>query len=224
MNRRTGKSLLLAMFTAGFGMAAAPFQPEGPPPAPECGEGGRELSRGPQGHRRGRPAPGTSRARPSPETVAGWRTFFDALKGELATYSAATGSEREIHLARPVAPDGSWPSSAINWAPVVPIRSALDEWLTPRVRIAWAERRLFDYVEAHRGDSSGSTEHTMAWKKFVDDDLGSALAGYESAKTVQARRAALKRLTGVLASLRKNNQAVSWPYSHGAPGGPRRSL
>ncbi len=211
MNRRTGKSLLLAVFTAGVGLAAAPFQPEGPPPPPNAAKAPSSyhaVTKAIDDAIRPWDQPGAT----APATATGWRAFFDALKGELATYSAASGSDARLtSLGRLHQMDlALW---GVAWGPAVSIRSALDEWLTPRVRIAWAERRLFDFVEAHRADSPGSTEHTMAWKKFVDDDLGLALAGYEAAKTVQGRRAALKRLTGVLAALRKNNQAVAWPYS-----------
>jgi hypothetical protein len=147
-----------------------------------------------------------------PPSAPGWRAFFDALKGELATYAAATSANARLaSLGRLHQLDlALW---GIAWGPAGPVRSALDDWLAPRVRLAWAERKLTDFAEAHRADSPGSTEHSQLWKKFVDDDLGSALAAYEAARTVQARRAALKRLTGVLAALRQNNRSVSWVYS-----------
>lgn len=211
MKRRSGKSLLLAMFTVAAGLAAAPFQDDGPPPPPNAARAASSyhaIAKAIDDATRPWDQPGAT----APPTAAGWRAFFDALKGELATYSAATDAGSQLaSLGRLHKMDlALW---GVAWGPAFAVRSALDEWLTPRVRIAWAERRLFDFIEAHGGDSPGSTEHTAAWKKFVDDDLASALAGYEGAKTVQARRAALKRLTGVLAALRKNNQTASWPYS-----------
>ena len=211
MRRRIGKRLLLAMFTAGAGLAAAPFQPEGPPPPPNAAKAPASyhaVTKAVDDATR----PWDQAGATAPPAAPGWRAFFDALKGELATYAAATNTNAKLtSLGRLHQMDlALW---GIAWGPAIQVRSALDEWLTPRVRIAWAERRLSDFVDAHRADSPGSTEHSQLWKKFVDDDLGSALAGYEAARTVQARRAALKRLTGVLAALRQNNQSVSWAYS-----------
>ena len=147
-----------------------------------------------------------------PEAAPGWRTFFDALGQELDTYAAAPDEQaRLVSLNRlhemGLALDG------VPWAPVARVRVALAEWLTPRVRLAWAERRLIDFVNGQKGTSPTTTENSERWVKFVGDDLGAALASYEGAKTVQARRTALKALTGVLGSLREKNQAVAWPYS-----------
>ena len=211
MNRRTGKSLLLAVFAAGCGLAAAPPQPDGPPPPPNAAKAA------PSYHAVARAIDDATRpwdqtGATAPAAAPGWRAFFDALKGELATYARATNEAgRLASLDRLHRMDlALW---GVAWGPAVRVRSTLDEWLTPRVRVAWAERRLIDYVEAHRGDSPGSTEHSTSWKRFIDDDLGAALSGYESARTVQARRVALKRLTGVLAALRNTNRATAWPYS-----------
>ena len=211
MRRRTGKQLLLAMFTVGIGMAAAPLRSEGPPPPPNAAKAAasyHSVTKAIDDATR----PWAGDGATAPAAAPGWRAFFDALKGELATYAAATDTNAKLaSLGRLHQMDlALW---GVAWGPAVQVRSALDEWLTPRVRIAWAERRLSDYVDAHRADSPGSTEHSRLWKTFVDDDLGSALASYEGARTVQARRAALKRLTGVLAALRHNNQSVSWAYS-----------
>jgi len=101
---------------------------------------------------------------------------------------------------------------SVAWTPAARVRSALDEWLTPRIRVAWAERRLVDYLGATRATPPVDRALRL-WEKFVSDDLASALASYEGAKTVQARSVALKRLTVVLAALRRNNQSVRWPYS-----------
>jgi hypothetical protein len=213
MRRRTGKRLLLAIFAAGIGLGAAPQAQEGegrplPPNAAKAAASFHAVAKAIDDATR----PWDQEGAVTPATAPGWRTFFGALKSELATYVAATGTKAQLtSLGRLYQMESSlW---GVSWAPAVEVRSALDEWLNPRVRIAWAERRLVDFVEAHRTDSPGSTEHAQQWKKFVDDDLGNALTAYEAAKTVQARRAALKRLTGVLASLKKNNQTVAWPYS-----------
>ena len=144
-----------------------------------------------------------------PEAAPGWRAFFDALGQELGAYAAAGDEQaRLVSLGRL-----HQMSQAINgttWSLAFPVRDALNEWLTPRVRIAWAERRLIDFVN---GQKANSPENSERWVKFVGDDLSAALAGYEGAKTVQGRLAALKTLTGVLGSLREKNEAVAWPYS-----------
>jgi hypothetical protein len=211
MRHGTGTILLLGMFTVGFGLAAAPPQSEGPPPPPNAARAANSyhavLKAIDEATR-----PWDQAGATAPATAPGWRAFFDALKAELATYSSATGVDPTLaSLGRLRELDSAL--KGVTWRPAVQVRSSLEEWLTPRVRIASAARRLSEFVEAHRADSPGSTEHSTSWKKFVDDDLAPALAGYEGAKSVQARRAALKRLSGVLATLRKHNQAVSWPYS-----------
>jgi hypothetical protein len=211
MSYWSGKSLLLAICAAGSGLAAAPLQPRDIPPPPNAAKAAASyhaVLKAIDDATRPWDAPGAT----APAAAPGWRAFFDALKGELASYSGATGENaRLVSLNRLYKFNTAlW---GVAWGPAVPIRTALDDWLTPRVKIAWAERKLFDYVESHKGDSTGSAEHTIAWKRFVDDDLSAALASYEGAKTVQARRDALKRLTTVLASLRKHNQSTYWPYS-----------
>lgn len=211
MRRRTGKILLLLTLASGLGLEAAPLPPDGPPPPPNAARAAASyhaVTKAIDEATRPWDQPGAT----APAAAPGWRAFFGELKSELASYaSAAEGNVQLASLGRLHKFDMAlW---SVPWGPVASIRSALDEWLTPRVRIAWAERRLFDYTSAHRGDSTGSAEHTMAWKRFVDNDLASALAGYEGAKTVQARRAALRKLTGVLAALRSNNRATYWPYS-----------
>ncbi len=213
MRRRTGKQLLLACIAAGAALASAesraqPPSPPLPPNAAKAAASYHAVARAIDDATR----PWDQAGPAAPADAPGWRAFFDALKAELASYSAATAKDVKLaSLGRIHQMDlALW---GFAWAPAIQVRTALDDWLTPRVRIAWAERRLSDYVDAHRGDSAGSTEHSPLWKKFVDDDLGTALATYEGSKTVQARRAALKKLNGVLASLRRNNQATFWPYS-----------
>ncbi len=212
MRRRIVKLVLLATCSSGLGLGAAPQIRDGGPPPPNAAKAASSyyaVTRAMDEATRPWEQPGSV----APEAAPGWRAFFDALREELATYAKATDDHARLtSLGRLHQMDMAlW---GVAWGPAVLVRSALDEWLTPRVRVAWAERRLFDFVEAHRNDSPGSTEHSKLWKQFVDDELGSALSAYESARTVQARRAALKRLTGVLGSLRRNNQSVAWTYSY----------
>ncbi len=210
MRRRTG-TLLLACCGVGIGLGAAPrFQDSGPPPA-------NAAKAAPSYYSVGRSIaeivgewdkPGAT----VPPAAAGWRAFFDALNGELAAYAAATDDRARLtSLGRVHQMDlALW---GVAWAPAIKVRSALDEWLAPRIRVAWAERRLIDFVESQKAAAPGSAENHERWIRFVGDDLAATLASYEGARTVQARRAALKRLTGVLGSLRQNNRTVPWAYS-----------
>jgi hypothetical protein len=148
----------------------------------------------------------------APASAPGWRTFFDGLKGELASYASAVDeSSRFLALERLQKMDQAL--GTVTWSPAAQIHSALEEWLAPRMRVASAERRLLEYIAAHKTDPSASSEKSRLWEKFVGEDLVSAISSYEGARTVQERSAALKRLTGVLAALRHNNQSVPWPYS-----------
>jgi hypothetical protein len=209
MRRRIGLQAVLATWALGLGLGAAPQTGnDGPPPPPNAAKAPTSYYAVTQAISEAtRPweEPGT----PTPPEAAGWRSFFDALKAELAQYSASTSTKEKLtSLGKVHQMDlALW---QISWEPAVKVRVALDHWLTPRVRLAWAERRLTDFLEAHKTEAP---EHSLEWKKFVDDGLDTALANYEDAKTVQARRVALKKLNKVLASLRKSNQTVAWSFS-----------
>src|SRR6185312_13158676 len=91
MRRRTDKRLLLAMFTAGIALGAAPRQGDGPPPPPNAAKAAAsyhavtkaidEATR-----------PWDQSGATAPAAAPGWRAFFDALKSELATYATSTGT------------------------------------------------------------------------------------------------------------------------------------
>jgi hypothetical protein len=213
MRRRMRTQRVLATLTVGLSLGAAtPKQgdnvPSPPPNAAKAPASYIAVTRAIDDAIRPWEQPGT----PAPAEAAGWRAFFDALKEELATFASSPTSNAQLtSLGRIHKMDVAlW---GIAWEPASKVRIALDEWLTPRIRLAWAERRLTDYVEAHRADSPVTTEHASDWKRFVDTDLNTALSSFEEAKTVQGRKIALKKLTKVLAGLRKNNQTVAWTYS-----------
>jgi hypothetical protein len=141
----------------------------------------------------------------APVEAGGWNTYFDALRSELAAYAAAKTSNDQLGPLNRVYRLSSG-LDGLAWEPAVELREALREWLRPRVRMAWAERRL---TEALAGVPE-SAPTRKEWTAFVDDKLGGALRSFEAAKTVQARRAAISRLHGALESLRKTNP---WTYS-----------
>ena len=67
--------------------------------------------------------------------------------------------------------------SSVPWTPAIQLREELRQWLRPRVRLAWAERRLDDTVRNLPPTSDPSTvANRQRWVNFVSDDLGLALA------------------------------------------------
>jgi hypothetical protein len=143
-----------------------------------------------------------------PEAAAGWNSYFDEVRRELDAYaSAKTSNDRLGPLNR------IWRLSTgledVAWVPAVELREALRSWLRPRVRLAWAERRLVDALDG-RTASPEDEANRKNWNTFVDAKLGGALRDYEAAKTVQSRQESLKRLRASLGSLRQTNP---WAYS-----------
>ncbi len=209
MKRRTG-TLLLALCGAELGMVesvSAQSNPQIPTNASKTAPSYLSVTRAiaevvtPWGQ------PGAT----APEAAPGWRAFFDALGKELETYASATDEPaRLVSLNR--LHEMEQALNAVAWQPATKVRSALSTWLAPRVRIAWAEKRLVDFVNGQKA-TPGAAENSEHWTKFVGDDLATALASYEGATTIQARSRAFKALTGVLGALHERNQAVAWPYS-----------
>ena len=144
----------------------------------------------------------------APEVAAGWNAYFDELKRELEGYAGAkTSNDRLGPLNRIYTL--STGLEGVAWAPAVELKEALRSWLRPRVRLAWAERRLIDALD----DGSGATADALNrkdWNLFVEDKFGGALRGYESAKSVQARQDALNTLHTALDSLRATHP---WSYA-----------
>ncbi len=140
----------------------------------------------------------------------GWNALFDAIRKDLASYSAARLEDDRLrslgHLYQiSVALD------SVSWAPAAEIRAELRNWLRPRVTLAWASRKL---VETVRGlpatTDSGSLGNRERWVRFVGDDLGAALRDYEGAAEVRNRRVALAKLHTALNALQARNQTTAW--------------
>ena len=139
-----------------------------------------------------------------------WRAFFDAVKRDLAAYGAAqTEDERLAAVGRLY--QESVALQGISWRPAAEVREGLRAWLRPRVRLAWANRRLVETVRA-----LGATANPAAvgnrdrWVTFVDNDLGSALRAYEAATTVRERRDGLQQVYAALVALDNGNRAHPW--------------
>ncbi len=143
----------------------------------------------------------------------GWNALFDALDGQLKAYVAATTSnDRLTSLERIEAI--STALAKVSWVPAQEVRSALQIWLEPRVRLARAERRLLDWV----GGLPQAVDPTVKgnrnrWVSFVNDSLGHALQRYDGAATVAERQEALKAVYASLHALQTRNQAAPWTPS-----------
>ena len=143
----------------------------------------------------------------------GWNALFDALVGDLREYSAATnGAERLAALNKVY--QFSNALGSVAWPPAGELRESLRTWLRPRVRLAWAERRLTDTIKGLPAVNDASAAgNRRKWVEFVDNDLGSALRRYDAASSVAERQAALKEVYQAIDALQGRNQAVAWAPS-----------
>jgi len=147
---------------------------------------------------------------PAQPNAPGWNVFFDAMLGELRNCStAASENDRLVALNRLYKMWGAlevtpWPQGAA-------LRDELSNWLRPRVKLAWAERRLVDKV---RGLSAPATpavqQNRQRWLQFVDSELGRALRQYDAATTVAQRQDALDGVYAALGALKEKNTAHPW--------------
>ncbi len=146
-------------------------------------------------------------ARPEPN-ADGWNALFNTLLGELRNYSQA-GDEADRLTALGSVYEIEKALEGVAWSPAATLRLELREWLRPRVRLAWAARRLTETVESLPAarDAAAKANRTR-WVDFVQHDLAAALHDYDAARTVQQRRASLKRLQEALASLHQHAQGT----------------
>ncbi len=144
----------------------------------------------------------------APEAAAGWNAYLDEVRRELDAYAAANSSNERLGPLNRV-----WRLSTglegLTWAPANDLREAMRSWLSPRVRLAWAERHLSDALVGDMGTADDAANRKN-WNTFIDGKLGGALRDYESAKSVQSRQESLKKLRLALGSLRQTNP---WSYS-----------
>lgn len=140
----------------------------------------------------------------------GWSAFFDALNEELRRYSSAKESNAQLVSLNRIY-QMSTALTGISWPPAVELREELREWLRPRVRLAWAGRRLVDSVHSlTTTDDAQVLTNRRRWIDFVGDDLGASLRQYDGAETVAQRLDALKHVYGALNLLKTRNQARPW--------------
>lgn len=147
---------------------------------------------------------------PAQPNAPGWNALFDALVADLQSFTAATNeAERLAALNR--AYRFSVALGSVSWKPAAELRESLREWLRPRVRLAWAERRLVEWVHNLPPAPDPAVQgNRQNWVRFVDNDLGAAMKQYDSAATVAQRATAFKAVNTALASLQNRNQASPW--------------
>ena len=143
----------------------------------------------------------------------GWNVFYDALLNDLRAYSQADNPADRLTALNRIY-QMSVALAAVPWAPAIQLREELRQWMRPRVRLAWAERRLDETVRGLPPTSDPSIiANRQRWVDFVANDLGDALGEYHGATTVAQRQEGLKRVHDALRSLKTHNQERPWQPS-----------
>lgn len=142
--------------------------------------------------------------------AAGWNALFEAVTGDLRAYSAAPEeSQRLVALNQLYQISNAL--AVVPWAPAAELRENLREWLRPRVRLAWAERRLVDHLQSLPPAANPATQgNRQQWVKFVSNDLGKALRDYSGATSVAQRQAGLHAVYASLGALQARNAFYTW--------------
>ncbi|MGC8642603.1 MAG: hypothetical protein ACP5XB_22325 [Isosphaeraceae bacterium] len=144
----------------------------------------------------------------------GWNALCSSLEADLKEYSQATSPANRLTPLNRVY-QVSTALASVPWPPAMQLREELRQWLRPRVRLAWAERRLDDTIRGlPRTDDPAVQANRHRWVEFVENDLGKALGQYNSATTVSQRQEALKQVHEALASLRTRNAQRPWQPSN----------
>ena len=147
---------------------------------------------------------------PSQPNEPGWIALLDTIVSDLRAYSAAP-RDRERLIALNRLYQVSVSLGSVGWGPAAELREALREWLRPRVRLAWAERRLVDRIQGMPASTDAGVGGNRArWVKFVASDLSEALKAYDGASTVRQRAEALGKVTAALTALQTRNQTYPW--------------
>jgi hypothetical protein len=148
-------------------------------------------------------------ATPSPN-APGWDAFFSALLNDFQAYAnAQSEADQLVSLNRIY--QMSTALNGVAWPPAARVHAELRTWLRPRVRLAWAERRLVEAVQGLPETADGATRaNRERWIDFVNNDLGIALRQYDAARTVAQRADGLKRVYGALNSLASSVDSRPW--------------
>jgi hypothetical protein len=143
----------------------------------------------------------------------GWNALFDAVLNDLREYSHAESSEARLAPLNRIY-QISTALASVPWVPAQELREEMRKWLRPRVRLAWAQRRLDEKVRGlPPSDDTSIMANRQRWLEFVENDLGKALGKYNSADTVSQRQAGLKDVHEALRSLQSRNTEQPWQPS-----------
>jgi hypothetical protein len=141
---------------------------------------------------------------------AGWDALFDALLADLRDYGKAESANDRLAALDPIY-QISEALGTVAWRPAAEVREEVREWLRPRLRLAWATRRLAETVLALPATSDPNvTANRTRWVDFVRTDLGTALREYDSAPTVAKRQSALRKIQESLGNLSAGNRTRPW--------------
>ena len=98
-----------------------------------------------------------------------------------------------------------------RWHQAANLREETRQWLRPRLRLAWARRRLSEVIKALPPTTDTKIlANRDRWVDFEKNDLGNALRDYDGAATLPQRQAALHRIHESLNSLDERNKARPW--------------
>lgn len=146
-------------------------------------------------------------------SAPGWNALCDSLIADLKEYSKGSNpAERLVPLNRIY--QVSTALASVPWDPAAKLREELRQWLRPRVRLAWAEKRLDEKIQSLPPTEDKSLKaNRQRWVEFVEEDLGKALGQYNNAATVSQRQEGLKRVHQAIAALRTKNTEHPWQYA-----------
>lgn len=148
--------------------------------------------------------------RPQDPNAPGWGLFFEAIRSQLKTYTEAQSPQDRL-LPLNQLYQMSVALAPVAWQPAQTVREELRSWLRPRVRLAWAERRINDRLAGlPPTDDPAVQENRRKWSSFVAEDLGNALTKYQSAANVSQRQDGLKEVHRALTSLQERNSTQPW--------------
>ncbi len=198
MRARAFEALIVPLGCIVFGMGAAPASPTYRPIEQRIEEIRAEWSK-----------PGA----PPYANAPGWNAFFEALQRELKAYASA-GNTNEQLVALNQIYQMSTSLADIPWKSASDLREEIRSWLRPRVRLAWAERRLVDTINALALTSDPNVlGNRQRWVEFATGDVATALRRYDGAPTVAQRFDALERIYGALGLLQDGNKTRPWTPS-----------
>jgi hypothetical protein len=139
-----------------------------------------------------------------------WNARFDALLGDLSAYSKAkTENERleALHRISRISAE----IDSVSWPAEHNLTAELKRWLRPRVRLAWARRRLSEASARSSASPAPSDQaNRSGWVAFSQNLLGTALGEYEAAETITQRQGALDRVRSALSTIKEGNRRGSW--------------